>query len=65
MAASHNFHRWSPLRISPLHTVTSRSQLALYLHGRYPDNCERTSVATEKVNCRDSRNFWSGSTNFF
>lgn len=49
MAASHNFHRWSPLRISPLHTVTSRSQLALYLHGRYPDNCERTPVATEKV----------------
>lgn len=30
MAASHYSHRWSPLRISPLHTVTSRSQLALY-----------------------------------
>lgn len=33
MAASIHFQSWSPLRISPLLTVTSRSQLALYLIG--------------------------------
>lgn len=50
MAASIYFQSWSPLRISPLLTVTSRSQLALYLIGTPLCSCERTPAAAG-MNC--------------